>query len=184
METDQKLVTFAEYMQLEDPDELVVLHHGRVVRRPIHTYRECALKNHLFRVFEKILHGDIGWMSLGYQPLPEYELWVAGFALVSQSRWEEAVRTDDYLQGSPEVVMEIVGPSITTEEIEDERELAMRTGCRQFWVVDSKTHTVHVTGADGSQTTYEEGSSIPLPEPWLGKMVPLSDIFSLDRHGR
>jgi len=178
MDTEEKLVTFAEYMKLPDPEERLVLHHGRVVKRPIHTWGECELKNHLVRLMDKLVDETaFTMMSIAYQPLPEYELWVAGVAMVALEHWNAtALGDDDYLPGSPEVVMEILGPSITMDEIEDEREIAMRTGCRQFWIIDTETKTVHVTESSEVKI-YSEDMSIPLPDPWKGTAVPVSNIF-------
>jgi hypothetical protein len=184
METDQKLVTFAEYMKLPDPDESLVLHHGRVVKRPIHTLPECDLKNHIDHVFGRVL-GKTAFasLSIGYQPLPEYELWVAGNAVVPMDRWKDGLADEHpYLQGSPEIIIEIIGPSLTMEEIEDERDVAMRTGCRQFWIVNEDERTVHVTDTNGRTCVYSGESSIPLPECWAGTVVPLSEIFRSDRY--
>jgi Uma2 family endonuclease len=178
MAAPERLVTFAEYMDIPDPEESLVLHHGRVVRRPIHSISECNMKNYLSRMIGNRL-GDKAFVSLSipYQPLPEYELWVAGVAIVSTQRWK-SIAKDDYLQRAPEVVIEISGPSITIEEIEEERALALSTGCRQFWVIDPATRTIHVTHDDLREALHRDSQDISLPEPWVGGLIPVSEIFA------
>jgi hypothetical protein len=138
----------------------------------------ASLKNHVCRVIDEAINGEAFiFLSIAHQPLPEYELWVAGVAIVSLERWKAATR-DDYLFGAPEVVIEVKGPSITADEIQDERELALRTGCRQFWVVDPDDCTVHVTNVNLAVTVYRADMSISLPTPWTGATVSVLSIFA------
>ena len=104
---DGTLVTFAEYMRWPDPDGRLVLHHGRVVERPIHTLSECTLKNHVCRVLDEALKEQaFASMSIAYQPLPEYELWVAGVAVVSWDRFHASPK-DGYIHDLQHRVMAV-----------------------------------------------------------------------------
>jgi len=175
---EQNVVTFAEYVKLPDPEERLVLHRGHVVSRPIHTLPECKLKNHICRVIDEAIHHQgFVTLSLAYQPLPDFELWVAGVGVLSLGRIK-ATPEDGYLFGAPEVVIEVKGPSISADEIQDERELALTTGCHQFWVVDPGDGTVHVTNANQTVTVYKADVSISLPAPWTDVAVSVSSIFA------
>jgi Uma2 family endonuclease len=81
---------------------------------------------------------------------------------VSQSRWDGA-DADDNLQGSPELVIEVLFRSNTKAEMREKAALYLSTGAQEFWVVDSKRKTVNVATRDKEPIVYAVGDSIPLP---------------------
>lgn len=195
-------VSFAEYMNLPDPDERLVLHHGVVKKRPVHTLTEGAIKRRLIETIDHAI-GNTGnksdngfcWQGMAYQPLPDFELWVAGVALVSNSR-RESTPQDGYIQGSPELIIEVIppklppeeeaelvrlaGPLLSMEEIEDEREIALRTGCLQFWLYNHELRTIVVTDSEGTRTA-AEGAVITLPTPWSATKIEVSTLFDVEK---
>ena len=80
--------------------------------------------------------------------------------LFPKSRWE-GVDPDGYPQGAPELVIEVLSPSNTVEEILEKEELCVEKGCREFWVLDARRQ-VKVSTPDGVTRTYHEGREIPL----------------------
>jgi Uma2 family endonuclease len=109
------------------------------------------------------LADDAGFVGTepAFRALPEHELRVANVAFVSKQRWE-AVDPEAYLQGAPELVIEVLSPSNTVEEILDNEQLCLENGCREFWVPDGKRRQVKVSTPDGLTKTYHEGQEIPL----------------------
>lgn len=100
-------VTFAEYMNLRDPDQRLVLHHGIVNKRPDKTCTEALMKSHLMGIIDRAtgyeaLRDTCGVCAHGmpYQPVPDFELWVAGVGLTTKQR-SDATPRDGYLQGCP-----------------------------------------------------------------------------------
>ena len=64
---------------------------------------------------------------------------------------DDATAADDYLMGAPEVVIEVLSPSNTVDEINDKMLICMSNGCNSFWIVDPKRQLVSVT--QGAVTT-------------------------------
>ena len=97
-------------------------------------------------------------MEMAFRPSPEYEVWVADVGCVSLER-DDATGDDEYLMGSPELVVEVLSPSNTMDEINDKMAICMDNGCVSFWVVDPKRKRVSVT--EGNITRhYGEGEAI------------------------
>src|SRR5258708_32083642 len=102
------------------------------------------------KLLEAIL--DSSWQVLieaHYRALPEYEARRSDVAVVSDACWKTAVATGS-LMGSPELVVEVLSPSNTEEEITERAGLCLGTGTVAFWVVDDRTSTITVTTRNGS----------------------------------
>ena len=80
------------------------------------------------------------------------------------------------LQGSPEIVIEVLSPSNTKRMIHEKAVLCLSSGTLQFWVVDPKGKTVTVTPKDGSAVVYHIGDCIPLPI--FQSNLSVAEIFS------
>jgi len=60
--------------------------------------------------------------EVSFRAEAEYELRVAAVAVVERKSWE-AVDDDGYLMGAPDLVIEVLSPSNTAQEVEDKRDL-------------------------------------------------------------
>jgi Uma2 family endonuclease len=112
--------------------------------------------------------------EIGFRALPEYEYRIADVAFISQARWEGA---KDYLEGAPEIVIEVLSPSNTMTEMLDREKLCLENGCQEFWVVDIDRRQVKVSTPDGRTITYRVGQEIPLPLLNDGR-IPVDAIFA------
>lgn len=109
-----------------------------------------------------------------YKPLPEHEVWGADIAVISNSR-EDEVR--DWLEGSPELVIEVKGRSNTKAELNDK---AMTTlagpGSVEFWIVDSKQQNITVYTRTSGIHVYPINAAVPMIS--LGdERLPVRQIF-------
>ena len=68
---------------------------------------------------------------MAFRPSSEHEVWVADVGSVSLER-DAATDDDEYLVGAPELVIEVLSPSNTVEEINDKMLLCMANGCVCF----------------------------------------------------
>ena len=103
---------------------------------------------------------------------PGHEAWRADVGFVREDR---RVGISDYLMGAPDLVIEVLSPSNTVDEINDKMDVCMSNGCLSFWVVDPKRQIVSVTEGDVTRQ-YRESTSIPLPEPLAGT-IPVAAVF-------
>jgi Uma2 family endonuclease len=177
-ETTAHLMTVAEYKQLPEHNEAFYyeLHHGELIKVCHPKTRHFNTQWRLVELLAPLI-GDTGIVRIevAFRPLPEHEVWAADVAFVSKGRWKQ-IDPDDYLQGAPELVIEILSPSNRAQEILDKEKTCLEGGCREFWVVDEKRRQVKVTTPDGLTKTYREGQQIPLTL-FGGGSLDVSAIF-------
>ena len=58
---------------------------------------------------------------------------------------DDATGDDEYLAGAPDVVVEVLSPSNTVDEINEKISICLDNGCVSFWVVDPRRRRVSVT---------------------------------------
>ncbi len=114
-------------------------------------------------------------LAVAFRPLSEHELWVADVAYLSPSRFAE-VNPEDNVTGAPDLVIEVLSPSNTVDEMNERERMCLDHGSLEFWVVDQTRRQVKVSTPDGHTVTYRSGQEIPL---WLsdGKTLSVDAIF-------
>jgi Uma2 family endonuclease len=172
-----QLMTFEEFQKL--PDEVCrksELRHGELVEMPPPVREHVWVQQHLVRLLAGRADNDaVVGMEIPFKPAREYEYYKADVAYVSAERWRNS--GPKVLEGSPELVIEILSPSNTVAEMNDRRRLFLETGCLQFWAVDYKLRLIDVSTPDGITTTYSSGQSIPLPLS-AGDTLAADEIFA------
>jgi Uma2 family endonuclease len=177
MATTSALMTVEQFRALPEPKGgYYELHHGvpALMTRPKH--KHWAIQHQLLRTLDPLAsrRGVLG-IEFSFRPLPEYQLWTADVAYVSQSRYD-AIDPEDNLHDAPELVIEVLSPSNTMSEINEREAICLENGCLEFWVVDPKRKTVKVSTPDRKTITYVEGETIPLTVPAPGELA-VSQIF-------
>jgi Uma2 family endonuclease len=173
--TPTRLMTFAEADRLPDPpDGRYELHHGELVTVPFPKMDHYLIQSRL----RDLLHdaaGESGFVGieLGFRALPEYEYRRTDVAYVSRDRWLQ-VKRNDFFQGAPDLVIEILSPSNTAREMLAKEQLCLENGAREFWVVDADRRQVTVSTSDGRRFTYKSGDKIPL---FFGGTLGVDAIF-------
>ena len=103
---------------------------------------------------------------------------------VSRER-EQRQMTEDYLEGAPDLVVEILSPSTKRFDLGAKHRLYERFGVSEYWIVDPEKETVGVYRLEGDRLQLSEelfrreGTSVPvLSTPLLpGFELSLDDIF-------
>lgn len=118
------------------------------------------------RRFRRLLDAAAGETGIvdsefGFKPLPDGEYRIADVVLISQSRWQ-GIDLEGYFGGAPELVAEILSPSNTKQEMLDKKNVCLKNGGREFWVVDIDHRQVDVSIPDERTVTYRAGQQIPL----------------------
>ena len=83
------------------------------------------------------------------------------WSLYLQARWQ-GIDLEGYFEGAPELVAEILSPSNTKQEMLDKKNVCLKNGGREFWVVDIDHRQVDVSIPDERTVTYRAGQQIPL----------------------
>ena len=170
-------MTVEQYSALPEPvGGRYELHHGELVFVTFPKMRHWKTQRRLIELLSGLASGNgIVGGEFAFRPQPQHELWAADVAYVTQSRYD-AVDPDDYLRGSPELVIEVLSPSNTVSEMNDREAMCLENGCLEFWIVNPDRKTVKVSTPDRRSITYLESESIPLTVP-LKAELPVADIF-------
>jgi Uma2 family endonuclease len=174
--TTTRLMTFEEFARLPDPPGArYELHHGELVFVAPPKHDHYKVQQRLLRLLLRAAGnaGEVG-TEMGFRPHPEHEYWYADVAFLSRRRWDETPARGN-IEGSPELVIEVLSPSNTAAEMRDKRKLCLETGSREFWIVGLDLHEVEVSFADGRIVNYKSGQQIPL---FFGGSLAVDDIFS------
>ena len=174
------LTTVDEYRQLPRRGDVVQeLHWGRVVTLTRPKMKHSKVQYRLVELLRPVAAGrGIVAAELPFRALPEYDLRGADVACVSRARWD-ATGDDDNLSGSPELVIEVLSPSNTKQEMREKMALCLATGCEEFWVVDATRKTVSVALRGGESGLYRMGDSVRL-QAFDGE-IAVAEIFSRNR---
>jgi Uma2 family endonuclease len=178
MATSQTLLTVDEYSRVPPPpDGRWELRSGELVKVTYPKQPHTRVQNRLVR----LLSARVQTFGVVDKECPfkagEHELRSADVAVVSHVRWA-ADTPDGYLDGAPEVVIEVVSPSNTADEIAEKEALCLARGAREFWLVNPKLRTVRVSTPDKRSMTYESGDVIPLPLVPGADPLPVADVFA------
>ncbi len=171
------LLTVEQYRQLPERDDVMrELHWGQVVILTRPKMKHSRLQYRLVELLRPKVEGrGIVAAEIPFRALPEYDLRAADVAFVSQARWD-AADAEDNLQGSPELVIEVLSRSNTKAEIREKAALYLATGAEEFWVVDPKSKTVSVARREADPIVDANGQRIPLP--LFGSQLELDLIFA------
>jgi Uma2 family endonuclease len=175
MSTAAALTTVAEFLRLPAPKAgHYELHHGEVILMPPPKWRHTRIQKQLEKLLQVAI-GDGGTviMEMPFQPSPEHEVWQADVALLRVERTKH-IGSDEYLQGAPDLVVEVLSPSNTAQEMNDKIAVCLEAGCASFWVVDDKRKQVTVTEGD---ITKRYGQSATIESEILGGSIRVEDIF-------
>jgi len=163
--TTSQLWTVDEFRRLPEDDGPVYheLRHGELVSVTRPKFKHSLMQRILRRLLEE-LADPAGFVDteVSFRPLPEFELWVADVAYLSPARFS-AVDPEGNVRGAPHLVIEVLSPSNTVDEMNDRERICLDNGAREFWLVDPKRRQVKVSTPDGHTTTWRTGECIPLP---------------------
>jgi Uma2 family endonuclease len=172
------LLTVADYEKLlERPGGHWELHHGEPVFVTFPKRRHKDLQRRIRKLLEQLCepNGYVVDTEYPYKPLPEHEVWGADIAVVSDSRHD---RITNWLDGSPELVIEVRSRSNTKAELHDK---AMTTlageDSIEFWIIDPAPQTVTVYNKKSGMHLYTADQAVPLPY-FGGQHLFIRDIFS------
>ena len=171
-----QLVSYEEFVGLAEKSAVdLELHFGQVVEMGRPNSRHVAIQHRIMELLRAALGPNWEVLTeMPYRALPQYESRSADVGVVAAQRYHSAIR-QNYLPGSPEIVVEVFSPkSNTAAEMGEKAALCLGTGTFQFWVVDERLSVVTVTTAAGT-LVFTRGQRIPLG--LVDASIPVNDIF-------
>jgi Uma2 family endonuclease len=138
--------TVEEFLRLPDPRSgHLELHHGEVVHIPPPKLKHTQVQEHVRALLRRICREDNAVMvEFPFRPTSDFNVWVADEAVISREGMDRA-NPDEYFPGAPELVIEVLSPANTKDEIDEKKAICLENGCRCFWVINPKRKEVEVT---------------------------------------
>lgn len=179
MDVSTQLVTVAEYASMPAPKGgHYELHHGEVVFVTAPKWGHQRIQDRLQLLLRSAL-GDGAYVTkeMAFKPAAEYEVWEADVGMVTVERANN-VMDDAWLEGAPDLVIEVLSPSNTVDEINDKLAVCVENGCRSFWIVDPKRKRVSVTEGDTTRHFNKDQSIHSSVFELSAPPIPVSSIFA------
>ncbi|MBI4902833.1 MAG: Uma2 family endonuclease [Acidobacteria bacterium] len=173
-----RLMTVEEFRRLPSvPGQACELHHGEVFLVTFPMLKHHFMQERLLSILGREI-GSKGYLTweLPFRAIPEYDLRSADVGFVESKR-SHLLKPDDALQGSPDLVIEVLSPSNSAQEIFERERLCLRNGCKEFWTVDLKRKEIRVTTDAGMVKTYGEDDEIPLTT-FGGTVLKVAEVFA------
>lgn len=162
--TIPQLLTVEEFEKLPAPSSgHYELHHGEVVLMspPLQVHKRLERRLRVLLDDMAQASGFLAETEFAYRPLPESEVWVGDVVCLPQTR-EQQIRK--WLEGSPELVMEVKSSSNTKAELYDKAMTAIAGGGSvEFWIVDDKQRIVTVYSKISGMHIYQDVQAVPVP---------------------
>jgi Uma2 family endonuclease len=186
MSTAQKLMTAEEFAQLpESPGgEQLELVRGVVVMAPPpetgHGRRAFKIGSWLARFVESHDLGEVTGEG-GYLLARDPDIVRApDTAWLSKERVSLSMMDEGYVEGAPELAVEVVSRTDRDTDIADKVADYLRFGARRVWVVRGRQQTVTVFAPGGHAHVYSIGDTLTSEEagfPVAGFALPVASIF-------
>lgn len=178
MRNTEKLFTYEDYLKLDDTQDYEVIggelilvpkpmpYHQEVVGRLITELNIFLRQNHLGKVYSDV---DV---VLGNQ--------VVSPDLIFISKDRLSIITDMNIQGSPDLVVEVLSPSTQKYDRKQKSQLYHAYGIKEYWIVDPTLHLVEVFIAGMNEWNragvYDEGDVLVSPL-LTGLQIELKNVF-------
>lgn len=172
-----KPITVEEYERIPNPpDGWYELHHGELVlvTRPVRQHWD--LQRRLRKLLEPMAEpmGYIADIEYAYRPLPDNEVWGADVICISGARHAAVAK---WLDGSPELVIEVKSPSNSNAELNDKAMTTLAgTGASEFWIVDPVWKSVTVISKSSGRFVYDGNAAVPVV--LFGGRIHLTELFT------
>lgn len=99
-------------------------------------------------------------------------------AFVSEARLPPAEERSRFVEGPPDLAVEVVSPGDTATEVLTKVQEYLTAGARLVWVVERRTRTVSIYRADGTVQLLRSGETLSGEDVLPGFALLVNDIFS------
>lgn len=173
--------TLADLERMPDDGIQREILHGELIELlpPILPHEDIAAIIHeSLAVFNRQAKlGRVYGSRMGYKVLRDDHTWIEPDVSFLMSRRRQANAGNKYVDGAPELAVEIISPSESAQDVEGKVEAYLQGGAHAVVVIYPKTSTIKLHLADGSVRTFRTGDALSLPDLLPGWDLPVSEIF-------
>jgi Uma2 family endonuclease len=171
------MVTVQEFLQMAEPDgERMELIGGEVVTMGYGKAPHEIVKSNLLRILVVWLaQNPVGQLFAETMfQLDDYSSLMPDLSVVFPGRVVPG--TKDWLQGAPEIAVEVVS-SETAARLEEKIDLYLAHGGKSVWVVFPQHRAVRIFDTSGLSRKFEQHQMLEDPTVLPGFSTPVSAIF-------
>jgi len=176
--TTANTLTIAEFDKLDLPkDRDWELHEGELVEVTFPTIKHKRLQDRVADMMKVLFPDCLVLVEFPFQLADSNDKRCADVAVIDGARGKVADERG-ILNGTPDMVIEVLSPSISASEMRRYRQLCLRHDTQAFWLVDPKDNSVEVYRKDGTSTVYESGAAVPLSLLGIQTTIAVDAIFA------
>jgi len=123
----------------------------------------------------KIVVGDVGFV-LNLSNDPE-RVRAPDVAFIATARLPEGRLPQGYLQGAPDLAVEVLSPSDNPVDVQQKVRDYLEAGARLVWVLAPQAQSATVYRADGSARLLREQDALDGESVLPGLTIPLAELF-------
>ncbi len=176
----RKGVTLEEFLELEDPENLLELVNGEVIRmtppKNPHNLACCRFARFLANFVED---RGLGWVLTNDSAviIPGEKDTLRGVDVGYWSLKDNPVLPDDYFETPPDIAVEVVSPNDRRKAVLQKVRQYVEFGVKLVWVADPETETITVYAGSmkgvehHAEDTLDGGTVLP------GFTRPVKDFF-------
>jgi Uma2 family endonuclease len=174
----QTELTLDDLEQMPDDGMHRELVNGELIELPPPERRHSEEAHNIYDCLSPFVkHRRLGRMFVeaGYKVTSDKRNWIQPD--VSFVRLERLDQTDRFFVGAPDFAVEVISPSERPKHFLAKRAVLFEAGCREIWVVRSKTRRIEVWTPRGMDRELRVGDTLssPLFEGWS---MPVADVFA------
>lgn len=167
----QARLTYQDYFDLPESDERYELIDGELYMAPTPIPEHQDFLAELFTMIRAFVREN----RLGRAYIAPLAVALSGHVVlqpdmmfISNARLS-IIRWGQYIQGAPDLVVEVLSPSTTRRDRTVKRDLYARHGAREYWIADIVARTIEVHVAQGGSgaflpaVVYGEGDVVKSP---------------------
>ena len=171
-------MTIEEFDKLDLPnDREWELHCGELAEMSFPDLVHKHLQHRLFQIFMRLFPRHDVLTEYPFEVAASNDKRSADVAVVEGERAKRALQ-NRILEGTPELVVEVVSPSNSAEDLLEYRLLCLANQTLAFWVVYSKNNSIEVFHKDQQWASYGINDSIPISLLGVEASIPVRDIFA------
>ena len=182
----QARLTYRDYFDLPESDDRYELIDGELCMAPTPIPEHQIFLFYLTKVIEEfVTKHELGRVIISPQDviLSEDTVLQPDMMFVSNDRMH-IIKWGQYVQGAPDLVVEVLSPSTSRHDRTLKRERYARFGVREYWIADitARTIEVNVLGDEKFAVAGLFGEGEPFESPLLpGLKIDISDVFESAR---
>jgi Uma2 family endonuclease len=174
-------LTFDQFRQLPDDGKLYELVHGEVHLTPSPTTKHQIILARLHASLEAYLSKNpLGRLLFAPLDVRLSDDTALQPDLIFIAHAHSAIIHEDYIRGTPDLVVEILSPSTTAHDRTTKLPLYAEAGVGEMWIIDPQAKTVEILKLQGNKYLVEAalaGSRALSSSCFPGWELPLPDLF-------